>query len=91
MTNALITGASGLIGRNITTFLISKGFKVYALSRFKKSTPSLKTLTWISGFHELDGIQCCSTISTQPEKLQRDHHLPLSQDSIFQSHARMVV
>src|ERR1700688_3708951 len=46
----IITGGTGLIGRSLSIFLVSRGFKVIIFSRnprsFRKSSPSVSYAAW---------------------------------------------
>lgn len=44
--NILITGASGLIGRELTKLLLQKGYSVSILSRSINNIPNVKTYLW---------------------------------------------
>jgi uncharacterized protein (TIGR01777 family) len=44
--NILITGASGLVGRRLTTLLLNKGINVSHLSRSQKTNESVTTFSW---------------------------------------------
>jgi uncharacterized protein (TIGR01777 family) len=44
--SVLITGGSGLIGRNLTRLLLSRGYKVSHLSRSGKSQPGTELFFW---------------------------------------------
>jgi len=59
----LITGATGLLGRNITHYLLSKGFKLIATKRSKSNTFNCPNLSWI----DLDKL-----LQTSPDDLKID-------------------
>jgi uncharacterized protein (TIGR01777 family) len=44
--NILITGGTGLIGSQLTSLLLQKGYQVSYLSRSSKSIPGLRTYQW---------------------------------------------
>ncbi len=44
--NILITGGTGLVGKQMTTLLLEKGYKVSYLSRKKQVIPGVKVYTW---------------------------------------------
>lgn len=44
--NVLITGGSGLVGRRLTTMLVSEGFSVGTLTRSVKQIPGIKEFEW---------------------------------------------
>jgi uncharacterized protein (TIGR01777 family) len=59
--NILITGGSGLLGRQLTKALLNKGYTVSHLSRKAGNTPNVKTYLWdidkdIIDEHCIDGV-----------------------------------
>ncbi len=46
MKNILITGGAGIVGKQLTKLLISKGYSVAVLSRTKQQDSTVKTYTW---------------------------------------------
>ncbi len=46
MQKILITGGSGLIGRNLTEILVAKGYQINWLSRTKKTVPGVTVFLW---------------------------------------------
>lgn len=64
MQKVMITGGSGLIGRQLTEILVAGGYKVHWLSRSKKQVPGVAVFLWDidkefieeSAFNEVDVI-----------------------------------
>jgi uncharacterized protein len=54
VSNILITGASGLIGTQLTEMLLQKGHQVSHLGRNKKSNGKIKSFTWNVDQHQMD-------------------------------------
>ncbi|MGZ3873517.1 MAG: TIGR01777 family oxidoreductase [Mucilaginibacter sp.] len=50
----LLTGGTGLIGNNLTTQLLAKGYRVSHLSRKPGKAPRVKTFLWDVGNGEID-------------------------------------
>jgi len=55
--NILITGASGSVGKRLTSLLLDKGYQVSALSRTPGQNPAVKTFIWNVNQGIID--ECC--------------------------------
>jgi len=54
MKKVLITGGNGLVGKEITSLLIKKGYRVAHLGRTKRIIPNVTSFTWDLGNLELE-------------------------------------
>ncbi len=54
MSNILITGASGLIGTQLTEILLQRGHQVSHLGRRKKNQSKIKSFTWNVDQHQME-------------------------------------
>ena len=62
MTKILITGGSGLVGQDLTSLLLKKGYQVGILSRKKINIENVQTFLWDNNSIQLEALQFADII-----------------------------